>query len=82
MASGLPVLASNRTVAALDRVREGLSGFFHEAGDCEVLARQIVFFVDRPDAKIELGERAQIVARQWPRERVLEILKNEVFTAL
>jgi glycosyltransferase involved in cell wall biosynthesis len=82
MAGGLPVLASNRTVAALDRVQEGVSGFFHETGDCQTLARQIVFFIDRPDAKPEFGERAKRVARQWPRERALEILKNEVFTAL
>jgi glycosyltransferase involved in cell wall biosynthesis len=82
MASGLPVLASNRTVAALERVQEGQSGFFHEAGDVEALARQIVFFVDRPDAKTEFGERAKTIARQWPRERALEILKNEVFSAL
>jgi glycosyltransferase involved in cell wall biosynthesis len=82
MASSLPILASNRTVAALDRVREGVSGFFHQTGDCEALARQIVFFIDRPDAKVEFGERARTVARQWPRERALEILKAEVFAAL
>jgi glycosyltransferase involved in cell wall biosynthesis len=82
MASGLPVLASNRTVAALERVQEGVSGFFHAPGDVEALARQIVFFIDRPDVRIEFGERAKRVARQWPRERALEILKNEVFSAL
>jgi glycosyltransferase involved in cell wall biosynthesis len=82
MASGLPILASNRTVAALDRVQDGVSGFFHTAGDCETIARQIAFFVDQPDAKIKFGERAKSVARQWPRERALEIFKNEVFTAL
>ena len=45
LASGVPILASNRTGAALDRVVSGENGFLHRAGDPADLVRTLDQFL-------------------------------------
>ncbi|MFA7676892.1 MAG: glycosyltransferase [Candidatus Omnitrophota bacterium] len=76
MAHGKPVIASDATMAALDRVRQGNSGFIFKKFDTLQLAEYMSFFISHPE-KIEImGKEARKTAQAWPVERASEILKN------
>jgi glycosyltransferase involved in cell wall biosynthesis len=55
LSSGLPILASTKTMAAVDRVRDGRNGFLHQAGDELDLYRTMERF-----ARLSLDERDQM----------------------
>jgi glycosyltransferase involved in cell wall biosynthesis len=78
MAKGLPVLASDATCAALDRVKEGINGFIHPAGDATVLATQIAYFLEHPKKLAQMGQKARETAEEWPIERGIQIIKCHV----
>lgn len=74
MAAGLAVLASDRTCAALDRVRHGESGFIHPAGDVEALAGDIGRLLADPDLRMRMGAAARDLAGRWPIARGVETI--------
>lgn len=78
MAAGLPVLASDRTCAALDRVEPGVNGWLHPAGDHEALAGQIAALLEEPAAATRMGEAARRTAEAWPLDRGVAQLKQLV----
>ncbi|MCP5451749.1 MAG: glycosyltransferase family 4 protein [Gammaproteobacteria bacterium] len=66
MTVGLPVLASDVTCAALDRVKPGVNGYIHRAGDINQLAEHIIdLATDRGRIAI-MSDHAQLTAMQWP----------------
>lgn len=78
MACGLPVLASDVTCAASDRIEHGVSGFIHPCGNVEVLAMQIGFLLRNPDVIAKMGQLARETAERWPINRGVQIIKYAV----
>jgi len=76
MAAGVPVLGSDNTLAVLDRVQHGVSGFIHKTGDSKQLGSDMARVLSDPQTAGRLGQRAQETARAWPPERAVEILRN------
>lgn len=74
MSWGLPVLASDQTMAAVDRVVHGESGFIHKVGDTAALSAQIQYFLDDPTRISFMGTKARSTAEQWPLSRCLQPL--------
>lgn len=78
MASGLPVLASDRTCAALDRIVNDRNGMIHLAGDHVALAGQIARLAEDPNRMRQLGDEAAATARQWPLGRGVDLVRSLV----
>jgi glycosyltransferase involved in cell wall biosynthesis len=78
MAWSMPVLASNRTMAALDRIRHGENGFIHEVGDVAALADHMMFFLNNPKQIAIMGSRARQTAEQWPASRYVQTVLDLV----
>jgi len=66
MASGLPVIVSDRT-GAVDAVTDGVNGFVVPAGDADALADRLRQFEDDPDLAARMGaaSRARAPAYSW-----------------
>lgn len=80
-AAGLPALATNMG-AICEQVRHGETGLLVERGDTQGLVQALRTFVERPDLRLEMGERAHSLATtQFDVRRnmrhVLEMLKRE-----
>ncbi len=69
MALGRPVIASDQTMAAVDRVRPGVNGWLATAGDARALTRAMQEALLRRDRLAEMGVAAHAVAREWPLSR-------------
>jgi len=76
MARGRTVLASDRTMAALDRITNGQSGCLFEHGNVEQLANIMKGIVEEPSRLISMGVRARQVAEEWPMSRAVSILRS------
>jgi glycosyltransferase involved in cell wall biosynthesis len=76
MASGLPVIASDETGVALDRIKHGYNGLIHKSDDVEDLARQIMIMVSKKEILQEMGFHARESAEEWPGSRAVEIIKQ------
>ncbi len=76
MAAQLPILASDLTCAALDRIVEGESGFIHTAGDYRALAQHMAVFLEEPGRAATMGRTALDTAQQWPMSRAISILQE------
>ncbi|MBF0096469.1 MAG: glycosyltransferase [Magnetococcales bacterium] len=74
MAAGLAVLGSEASAAAVDRVKEGYSGFIHPVGDEQQLSQQIVTLAKDARLLRHLQEGAWHTACQWPVERGVQQL--------
>jgi len=76
MARGKPVIASDMTMAAIDRVAQGVSGFICKTGDMEEMVGCMKRLVlDRP-RMIEMGYQARSVAEAWHVSRAVDIVKQ------
>ena len=75
LASGRPVLASDRVVAARDRDDGFGAVLFHPAGDAEYLAQQIKLLAGDQNVLRMASEAARAIAEQWPLTRAAAILK-------
>jgi glycosyltransferase involved in cell wall biosynthesis len=82
MASGLPVLVSNRCGCAQDLVREGVNGFTFDPGDIEQVASLLlrVSAAQFPLADFGIASRQLISA--WGPERFANGLRDAVAVAL
>jgi glycosyltransferase involved in cell wall biosynthesis len=75
MASGLVILGSDVSGSVQDRVRHGMNGFIHRAGDVTDLSEHIEFLLRNPLRIAEMALRARATAEEWPIERGISILK-------
>jgi glycosyltransferase involved in cell wall biosynthesis len=75
LACGVPVLASDKTVSAIEHVAEGNNGFLHRAGSDEDLVRSLrAFHVLSPEQKESMSRSARRAALSWtPENAVLTI---------
>ncbi len=76
MACAKPAIASDRTMAALDRIKPGINGFIHKSNDIEQLTEQMSFFIQNPDQITKMSREARRTAEEWPVERSVEIIKK------
>ena len=74
MACGLPVIASNKTAAALDRIKSGHNGFIHRADDPLALAAKIALATSMD--LVSIGIAARATAEQWPASRAVSTVCN------
>ena len=75
LASGRPVLASDRVIAARDRDDGFGAILFHPAGDAEFLAQQIKTLAGDQNIVRMASEAARAIAEQWPPTRAAAMLQ-------
>lgn len=74
MLSGRAVVGTN-TGGTVELIDDGATGFLYSPGNSDELADKIRFFVDRPDAAREFGDRARIsIAAKLGDKPVSEIM--------
>jgi glycosyltransferase involved in cell wall biosynthesis len=78
MATGIAVVCSDRTCAALDRVVHGQNGLIHRTWDSEHLAEQIRPLLKHPERIRELGAAARETAEAWPVSKGVETVREVV----
>jgi glycosyltransferase involved in cell wall biosynthesis len=76
MAAGMVVIASNGTVAALDRIRNGVNGFLFPNADVGALSRAIRFVFDHPEKIPDLAAHARQKAEEWPLSRAARMFQE------
>jgi glycosyltransferase involved in cell wall biosynthesis len=81
MASGLPVLVSNRCGCAQDLVQEGVNGFTFDPRDIEQLANLILRVSDLRFPISDFGTASQRIIAAWGPERFANGLRDAVATA-
>ena len=74
MAWGKPVLASDKTMAAVDRVKHGESGFIHRTEDSAELSSHMIYFLNHPERIAEMGAQARLEAEKWPISRHVQTI--------
>ena len=74
MASGLPVLVSDRVGAGYDLVRPGTNGWTFPAGDVKELARRLAEMVGQPSRLEEMGAHSRAWIAGWSYERDADAL--------
>lgn len=82
MASGLPVLVSNRCGCARDLVREGVNGFTFDPWDVEQLA-QLMLKIAAPEFPlVAFGEASRRIIADWSPDRFAGGLEQAALAAL
>ncbi len=77
MASGLPVVASKATAAAIDRIRDRKNGYLFETESVEDLILVIERMLDSTNLD-DVSKAARLTAEEWPLSRAVEILQTLV----
>ena len=79
MASGLPVIVSDRSGSISDIVQHGENGFVFRAGDVQELARQLDELAADPELRARMASRSREIIATWDYSRgvqgVLEALR-------
>lgn len=76
MATGLPIIGSNKAGSVVERVKHGKSGFVIDSEDYEGLVQGIMSFINQPDLVEEMSIEARRTAEEWPVERAETIIKS------
>jgi glycosyltransferase involved in cell wall biosynthesis len=82
MASGLPVLVSNRCGCASDLVQEGVNGFTFDPYNVEELARLMLKLSTLNSQLSTMGDASRRIIADWGPERFASGLQQAVETAL
>ena len=80
--TGIPSAAS-RIYGITDAVEDGITGLLHEAGNTDQLIEIMKRFIDNPDLRETMGEKARVRAvRDYPNKVVTEALLDYYNTIL
>jgi glycosyltransferase involved in cell wall biosynthesis len=82
MASGLPVLVSNRCGCAADLVKKGENGWTFDPSNEEQLADLMMRISSDEDGRLKMGEKSREIIAEWGPERFASGLKASVEAAL
>jgi glycosyltransferase involved in cell wall biosynthesis len=82
MASGLPVLLSNRCGCAPDLVKDGVNGWTFDPTNEEQLADLMLRISSDEDGRLKMGERSREIIAEWGPDRFASGLKAAVDAAL
>jgi glycosyltransferase involved in cell wall biosynthesis len=81
MASGLPVVSSDRAGAIGDIVQHGENGFVFTAGDAATLARHLDTLAAEPELRARMARRSREIIATWDYSRgvagVLDALTHQ-----
>ena len=80
MSSGVAVIASDQTAAAVDRIRDGVNGLIHKSENASALAAAIKRVMSiGPEGREKLGIAARSTSEEWTAARNVDILSNLIF---
>jgi 1,2-diacylglycerol 3-alpha-glucosyltransferase len=82
MASGLPVLVSNRCGCATDLVKEGVNGWTFDPTNEEQIANLMLKISSDEALRSEMGRKSQEIIANWGPDRFASGLKSAVDAAL
>ena len=82
MASGLPVLVSNRCGCASDLVQDGVNGWTFDPTDEEQLAELMLKISSDEALRSEMGRKSQEIIANWGPERFASGIADAVQKAL
>jgi glycosyltransferase involved in cell wall biosynthesis len=82
MASGLPVLVSNRCGCATDLVKEGVNGWTFDPTNEEQIANLMLKISSDEALRSEMGRKSQEIIANWGPDRFASGLKSAVDVAL
>jgi glycosyltransferase involved in cell wall biosynthesis len=78
MAAGMAILGSRACGSVVDRVPEGEGGRIHEPGSIRELAEHIEWCLRNPSLVSDMGAAGERIARKWPVERSVAIVRDLV----
>jgi glycosyltransferase involved in cell wall biosynthesis len=78
MAQGLPVIATETTMAACDRVKPGISGELFPVGNTEAMVSAIMRTTQNRAKLLEMGNQAYRTACEWRVQRAVEIINQTI----
>jgi glycosyltransferase involved in cell wall biosynthesis len=78
MASGLPVIGSDKAGSVLDRIKHMENGLVHRANDIDDLADKIIYTLSHPETLCAMGAAARRTAEEWPISRAVQIIKSSL----
>jgi glycosyltransferase involved in cell wall biosynthesis len=76
MATGLPIIGSNKAGSVVERVKHGENGFVIDSTDIDGLAGAIMEFIKDPSLVKKMSVASRKTAEEWPVERAGEIIKT------
>ncbi len=76
MASGLPGIVSNTCGAAVDMIKEGVTGYTYPMGDVDELARLFKKFTDSPGLNKQLGLDAGLHVEKFSLAETIRALRD------
>jgi len=76
MANAKPVIASDKTMAALDRIKHNYNGFIFKCDDINKLAYYILMLINDPSKIKLMGTRARKTAEKWPIKKGITIIRS------
>jgi len=82
MASGLPVLVSNRCGCAADLVQDGVNGWTFDPTNEEQIAELMMRISSDEDGRLKMGARSREIIAEWGPDRFASGLKSAVDAAL
>ena len=82
MASGLPVLVSNRCGCAADLVREGENGWTFDPTSDDQMADLMLRIASDEKARVQMGAKSREIIAEWGPERFASGVKAAVDAAL
>lgn len=75
LASGVPVIASNKVGGAIDLISPGINGFIFESGNVQDLQKQVMRFLDSP-ARMTMGSRSEELIHNWNFNRIIDAIES------
>jgi glycosyltransferase involved in cell wall biosynthesis len=76
MSWGKPIIATNETGSASDRVVHGVSGFLYPAGEIETLTNHMRFFIEHKNEIKKFGLESRKTACAHPVEGAIHTINN------
>lgn len=76
MASGCAVIASNRTMAARDRIQNGKQGLIFAWDNSQELTKKINDLLKHPGKPKKMGSEARKVASAWPLDKAASMFRS------
>jgi glycosyltransferase involved in cell wall biosynthesis len=76
MAAGLLIFGSDVSGSVVDRIENGVSGFIHQAGNVDQLAKQIIAYLSHPDRFADMGMIARSKSEEWPIDYGVNTIKS------
>jgi glycosyltransferase involved in cell wall biosynthesis len=65
MCFGLPVITTDKVMAAYDLVRDGENGYILPVGDTKALSSALEELIDNPDKRKRMGEASLEIIKKW-----------------